>query len=111
MEDLCISCLITHKILRLGRASPLRFGFAESTIGCVLWFFGIGEDDDGELYVLASDSLGPTGSTGIVYKIVSGEPVPTVSEWGMIVLALLLLIGAKIAFGGGRTTAMATIRT
>ena len=74
------------------------------------YLFGIGEDDDGELYVLASDSLGPTGSTGIVYKIVSGEPVPTVSEWGMIVLALLLLIGARIAFGGGRSTAMATIR-
>ncbi len=42
VEELCISCVIIHKILRLGRTLPLRYGFAEPTIGCVLWFFGIG---------------------------------------------------------------------
>ncbi len=32
--------------------------------------FGIGEDEDGELYVLASDNIGPTGTAGVVYRIV-----------------------------------------
>ncbi len=32
--------------------------------------FGIGEDEDGELYVLASDNIGPTGNVGVVYRIV-----------------------------------------
>ena len=39
--------------------------------------FGIGEDEDGELYVLASDNIGPTGTTGAVYRIV--PPLPAAS--------------------------------
>ena len=35
--------------------------------------FGIGEDEDGAIYVLASDNVGPTGNTGIVYRIVQPE--------------------------------------
>lgn len=35
---------------------------------------GFGEDEDGEIYVLASDELAPSGNTGIVYRIVA---VPT----------------------------------
>jgi glucose/arabinose dehydrogenase len=31
---------------------------------------GFGRDADGELYVLASTLLGPTGATGVVYKVV-----------------------------------------
>ncbi len=31
--------------------------------------FGIGEDEDGELYVLASDNIGPIGNAGVVYHI------------------------------------------
>ncbi|MCH9003188.1 MAG: PQQ-dependent sugar dehydrogenase [Planctomycetes bacterium] len=31
--------------------------------------FGIGEDEDGELYVLASDNIGPVGNAGVVYHI------------------------------------------
>jgi hypothetical protein len=28
-------------------------------------------------------------------------PIPTVGEWGLVVLALLLLVGAKLAFRRG----------
>ena len=31
---------------------------------------GFGEDEDGELYVLTTVNLGPSGTTGEVYKIV-----------------------------------------
>ena len=66
------------------------------------FLFGIGEDDDGELYVLASDNLGPTGNTGVVLKIVAARDataIPTVSQWGLVALALLLLVGARLRFG------------
>ena len=35
------------------------------------FLFGIGEDEAGELYVLASDNNGPTGNLGVVYRMVS----------------------------------------
>jgi glucose/arabinose dehydrogenase len=34
------------------------------------YVLGFGEDADGELYVLVTDNLGPTGATGRVYKLV-----------------------------------------
>ena len=34
------------------------------------YLLGFGEDDDGELYVLTRDIVGPTGATGTVFKIV-----------------------------------------
>ncbi len=69
------------------------------------YLFGMGEDDDGELYVLASDNLGPTGDAGVVYRIVTARDagaIPTVSHWGLVVLTLVLLIGAKLSFGRRR---------
>jgi glucose/arabinose dehydrogenase len=35
-----------------------------------LYVFGFGEDETGELYVLTSENLGPSGSTGQVFRIV-----------------------------------------
>ncbi len=70
------------------------------------YLFGIGEDDKGELYVLASDNLGPTGNTGVVYRITNvrdAGAIPTVSQWGLVAITLLLLIGARIFFGRPRT--------
>jgi len=66
--------------------------------------FGIGEDEFGELYVLASDNVGPSGTTGVVYRILpaSETVVPASSSWGLIVLAGLLLTGARVAFGRRR---------
>jgi hypothetical protein len=34
------------------------------------FLLSFGEDEDGELYLLTSSSLGPIGSSGEVYKIV-----------------------------------------
>jgi len=38
-----------------------------------LYVKGIGQDHDGELYVLASSALGPYGNTGVVLKIVGSS--------------------------------------
>ena len=35
-----------------------------------MWLKGIGQDANGELYVLASQNLGPVGSTGVVIEVV-----------------------------------------
>lgn len=64
--------------------------------------FGLGEDESGELYVLASDNIGPTGNAGVVYRI--GPPprtddIPTASVWGLLVLCLLLLTLWRFYFG------------
>lgn len=40
-----------------------------------LWLLGLGEDSHGELYLLGSTSLGPSGNTGKIYQI-SAVPVP-----------------------------------
>lgn len=37
------------------------------------FLFGIAEDDEGELYLLSSNNLGPSGVTGAVHKIVPME--------------------------------------
>ncbi|GAB4324450.1 MAG: PQQ-dependent sugar dehydrogenase [Candidatus Zixiibacteriota bacterium] len=66
-------------------------------LGLVL--FGFGEDESGELYLLGSENLGPTGSTGKVFKIVGGfggPGVPTLSEWGAIIFAALLFGGVIV---------------
>ncbi len=37
------------------------------------YVLGFGEDSSGELYALTTESTGPTGTTGKVYKLVAGE--------------------------------------
>lgn len=39
------------------------------------YLLGIGQDNTGEVYVLATDSAGPSGSTGVVYRIMEAEGV------------------------------------
>ncbi len=36
------------------------------------YVLGFGQDNAGELYVLTTDSLGPSGTTGSVYRLTSG---------------------------------------
>ncbi len=40
-----------------------------------LFIKGMGEDANGELYLLGSKTLGPTGSTGVVVEILAPEPM------------------------------------
>lgn len=78
-----------------------EFVIAPSGLPLGKFLFGIGEDDDGELYALASDNLGPTGNGGIVYRIVAARDateIPTVSEWGLVILAFLLMTALKVYF-------------
>jgi glucose/arabinose dehydrogenase len=51
----------------------LRLGAEDRPLG--YWLKGFGEDTAGELYLMASNSLGPDGNTGRVLKLVS-LPVP-----------------------------------
>jgi hypothetical protein len=39
------------------------------------WLLGFGQDAQGELYLLVTNSLGPSGSTGEIFKI-SAVPIP-----------------------------------
>ena len=66
--------------------------------------FGIGEDEQGELYLLASDNIGPNGTAGVVYRLTSSttptvrpgaiEPIPSGSLWSLLaLLASMLLAG------------------
>lgn len=55
--------------LMTGTIKELRINNLELS----LWLLGLGQDDQGELYVLGSRSLGPSGLTGQIFKI---EPVP-----------------------------------
>jgi len=50
----------------------LRIGVEDRPLG--LWLRGYGQDADGEVYILCSRQLGPTGNTGRMLKVV---PVPS----------------------------------
>lgn len=43
------------------------------TAGLGHFLLSFGQDRDGELYLLTTDKVGPTGQTGRVYKLTSGE--------------------------------------
>ncbi|UCG48783.1 MAG: CHRD domain-containing protein, partial [Phycisphaerales bacterium] len=51
-----------------GQIEELLIGTAGDPLG--LYVKGIGQDHDGEIYVLASTALGPYGDTGVVLKVV-----------------------------------------
>lgn len=56
-----------------------RLGRDDRSIG--LWLKDMGQDADGELYVLAARSLGPAGNTGRMFKIV---PPPDPIELALV---------------------------
>lgn len=41
------------------------------------FLLSFGQDAEGEIYLLTSDNVRPTGSTGQVFKIVTANPTPT----------------------------------
>ncbi len=52
-----------------GQIEELLIGNEQQPLG--LFVKGMGQDRDGEVYVLASTALGPYGDTGVVFKIVA----------------------------------------
>ncbi len=52
-----------------GQIAELLIGNEQQPLG--LFVKGMGQDRDGEVYVLASTALGPYGNTGVVFKIVA----------------------------------------
>lgn len=60
----------------------LRLGNDDEPLG--LYLLGLGEDEDGELYVATSESLGPTGDSGKVHRVVRLDRVTVChgSEYG-----------------------------
>ncbi len=55
---------------------------------------GMGQDASGELYVLASTNLGPTGTTGAVFKLV---PVPEPANILIMSVSVVLLLKRRRA--------------
>jgi hypothetical protein len=53
-----------------------------------MWLKGLGQDPNGEIYVLASTKLGPTGNTGVVMELV---PEPASAAF-LTVCAIPLLV-------------------
>jgi glucose/arabinose dehydrogenase len=70
--------------LATGQINEFILGSADLPLG--LWLKGFGEDANGEIYVMGSSDLGPTGTTGVVFELV---PEPTAI--GIIAFAPLLL--------------------
>jgi len=68
--------------------------------GTGLFLKGFGEDAGGELYVLGSTVLGPSGTTGVVMMIV---PEPGTSTF-VAVSALLALLGGNFRASSGPST-------
>ena len=46
-----------------------EFQIGELDMPLARYLFGFGEDEDGELYVLTSMNLGPSGMTGEVFRL------------------------------------------
>jgi len=57
--------------LLTGRIEELLIGNEQRNLG--LFIKGVGQDNDGEVYVLASTALGPYGDTGVVLKVVPAD--------------------------------------
>jgi glucose/arabinose dehydrogenase/plastocyanin len=56
-----------------------RIGLNDRSLG--IWIKGFGEDTEGEIYVCGSTTLGPSGTTGVIYKIV---PLPSTLQFSSV---------------------------
>jgi hypothetical protein len=73
----------------------LRIGNDERSLGLLLK--GFGQDANGELYVLADTSIGPTGTTGRVLKIV---PAPASPALVNLATRMRVQTGDNVLIGG-----------
>ncbi|MBI3839056.1 MAG: PQQ-dependent sugar dehydrogenase [Planctomycetia bacterium] len=78
--------------LNTGLIQELILGLNDRTLG--LFIKGFGQDANGELYVLGSTALGPSGTTGVALELV---PVPEPAAVTLLGIATLGLIGFAAA--------------
>lgn len=71
--------LTTDQIFEFNMDNPLN-----------LWLKGFGEDANGEIYVLASKNLGPSGTTGVVMEL-----VPEPASFVLVVPGFLLALSRR----------------
>ena len=72
--------------LGTGEIRELRIGADDRPLN--LFVKGMGLDQDGEIYVMASTALGPAGTTGVALKLV---PVPEPASWMLAIVSGLML--------------------
>jgi glucose/arabinose dehydrogenase len=86
--------------LQTGQIWEFQLGTNDRPLG--LFVKGLGQDADGELYLLASSNLGPFGSGGQVLKLSSPLPEPALGSLlgGMLFAAGLALRGRRSAMVG-----------
>jgi hypothetical protein len=70
--------------LTTGKINEFILGDQDKPLG--LWLKGFGEDANGEIYVMTSTALGPSGTTGELFQI-----VPEPGILGLLVLAVPMM--------------------
>jgi glucose/arabinose dehydrogenase len=89
--------------LATGEIRALILGKDDHPLG--LFVKGMGQDQNGEIYVLGSSTLGPTGTTGVVLQLV---PVPSqlqnISTRGRVQTGENVMIGGFIVTGNQSKT-------
>ena len=81
--------------LNSGAIRELRIGNDERALGLLLK--GFGQDANGELYVLADTNIGPTGTTGRIFKIV---PAPASPALVNLATRMRVQAGGNVLIGG-----------
>jgi len=69
-----------------------EFVIGEADVPLGFFVKGLGEDQNGEIYVLGSTELGPTGTTGVVFQLV---PEPSIAALAIIGLTCGLLVACR----------------
>ncbi len=72
--------------LTTGQINEFVLGTADAPLG--RWLKGFGQDADGEIYVMTSAALGPTGTTGQVFEITA---VPEPAAAGTMLASLFTM--------------------
>ena len=75
--------------LSTGLIQELHIGLNDRSLG--LFVKGFGQDANGELYVLGSTTLGPTGTTGVVLNITA---VPEPATIGLLAIGVASLVSS-----------------
>lgn len=79
---------ILYADLVTGEIREFRLGSADDPLG--LYVKGMGEDAAGEIYVLTTTALGPTGTTGQVFRL-AAIPEPSMAAGATVLAGVALL--------------------